>query len=649
MFHTRRAHRVSDHSSRTIPYRAELDGLRSLAILGVLIFHFNPSWLKGGYLGVDVFFVLSGFLITSIIKKKLDERSFSLIGFWKRRYIRLYPALLATVMFTAALGSLIYIGEQRDGLFIQGVAAMFSFENLWLAWNTGGYWDVASESIPFLHMWSLSLEEQFYILFPPLLVGCSLFARPPFRVVVSSLLLVSFVLCCVLWSKSSNDAFYYLHTRMWQLMLGALLALVYTQIEPRIHGALKDALALIALCLLVLIYIYGDDASHHIVVNSGAASTSALLFILAVGRGSRSARIFSFGPLVYLGKISYSLYLWHWPLLVYGKLLLPGDSQWLALVASVALAMASYHLIEQPFLRGFRHRRSLLISLPFVAAATLVSAKYHPFSLAGPAAIIELLNEPMALDKGKKFEARDLVLEKGKLGYEVRHSTDICDIVLVGSSHARMHAPAVHDYVERRRLNAVYMAFSAIGVTTRKAVRGTDLESVELLQSACRKNIETLNPRVVIVFGRWDAEIRRGFDETFKSQIQHFGSHADQVLVVSQVPHIIVPEGFGNSLQQYLLQEFSEGSLPDLQVKSRVVESNHRVEKLVKDLALPNVAYVDVYDVLFREGQGPRFLENRHILYADDDHLNPYGAKYVFRNRVEEVLEALLVKSRKIR
>jgi peptidoglycan/LPS O-acetylase OafA/YrhL len=211
--------------SDALKYRPEIDGLRALAVVAVIVFHFHAHFLPGGFLGVDVFFVISGFLITSIIHRQLEDGSFSLRAFWMRRIRRLYPALFFMVGIVALLGYLLILRPERGELTLHSIAALCSFQNILLWKTTGGYWAESSENIALLHTWSLSLEEQFYVVFPPVLLLVHRFARRWILPLIVAMALVSLLLCLQQTGVRRNAAFYFLPTRMWELLLGSIAAI----------------------------------------------------------------------------------------------------------------------------------------------------------------------------------------------------------------------------------------------------------------------------------------------------------------------------------------------------------------------------------------------------------------------------------------
>jgi peptidoglycan/LPS O-acetylase OafA/YrhL len=357
-----------------LKYRAEIDGLRSLAILPVVAFHAGIARLSGGFVGVDVFFVISGFLITTIILADLEAGAgpggnpagrFSILEFYKRRILRILPALgVMLVAVVIAAWALMLPNEFRaTGKSVLATALFLS--NVYF-WKTSGYFATAAEMKPLLHTWSLAVEEQFYVFFPLLLVLVARVLNRRFALVVVLLSVLSFLACVILTPRDPGSAFFLLPTRIWELGLGALIAAggAPTRLSPRAREALAGlGVALILAGVLILSEedpFPGWNALYPVV---GAG------LVIAYGAGTLTGRLLATRPLVYVGKISYSLYLWHWPVIVFYKMIHGGPlgAPDIALVIALSFLLAdlSWRFVERPFRTpGFR-----LMPAPRVVAA----------------------------------------------------------------------------------------------------------------------------------------------------------------------------------------------------------------------------------------------------------------------------------------
>ena len=352
-------------------YRSDIDGLRALAVLPVVIFHIEAGWLPGGYVGVDVFFVISGFLITSIIQGEIERDTFTLADFYERRIRRILPALLTVVAASFAVCLVLF--TQRDLYNVaQSVVAAALFVSNVLFFLEAGYFDAASHTKPLLHTWSLAIEEQFYVVVPLVLMLLTRLSRRPV-VWIGGLTAASFVLCVSTTHLVPDAAFYLIPWRAWELGLGSLLALGAVPCAGR--RAAREAGVVLGIALIAGAAILFDSSTPFPGMAALAPTLGAALVLHAGSGGPTLAGrlLGSAGP-VWIGKLSYSLYLWHWPVVVfyiYWVMDLPGPAAALGLFAlSLALAWLSWRFVERPFRRPVRVRGAATAGrrTPFVAA-----------------------------------------------------------------------------------------------------------------------------------------------------------------------------------------------------------------------------------------------------------------------------------------
>ncbi len=337
-----------------LPYRADIDGLRALSVLAVVLYHAGVPLVGGGFVGVDVFFVISGFLITSLILHEQAAGTFSLTSFYNRRIRRILPALFVMMGATAAAGwFLLAPGDyMRLGRSIIGAAASISNVQFWLE---SGYFDTAAAEKPLLHTWSLGVEEQFYLLFPLYLILIARWLsrwRLPLTVMICT---ISFAIGAVGAVHDPVAAFYLPQSRLWELLVGGLLAMGILPVLTR--PAARTGAALLGLGLIAgSALLYSNDTTFPGLAALPPTLGAALVIWSGAGGGSIAARALSTRPLVFLGKISYSLYLWHFPLLAFGFYVGLGDPPPVAIAGLVALALLlsvlSWIFVEQPARRA---------------------------------------------------------------------------------------------------------------------------------------------------------------------------------------------------------------------------------------------------------------------------------------------------------
>ncbi|HWK54805.1 MAG TPA: acyltransferase, partial [Hyphomicrobiales bacterium] len=343
-------------------YRAEIDGLRAIAVLAVLVYHAQfvvagHTLLPGGFLGVDVFFVISGYLISSILLAALDAGTFSFADFYARRARRILPMLFLVVICTLpAAVALMGLQALRE-YFLSAVAALWFSANF-VFWLQDGYYAEPSELKPLLHTWSLAIEEQFYLLFPLLLLLAHRYCRRhlwrlTLALAVASLLLANY------GSRHFADAtFYLLPTRAWELLCGVLLALWEREARtaaptvPSVFSArVAGVLAALGLVLVALSFAVFTSHARHPSVWTVLPVAGSMLLIRYGGGGHVVARLLQRPGLVFVGLVSYGLYLWHFPLLVFARHVVETPPPLLnaaLLVAAFGLAVLSYHWCEKP-------------------------------------------------------------------------------------------------------------------------------------------------------------------------------------------------------------------------------------------------------------------------------------------------------------
>jgi len=333
-------------------YRADIDGLRAIAVLSVVIFHLGVPGFGGGYVGVDVFFVISGYLITSIIKHKYEQRSFKLSDFYFRRIKRLIPPLIATIAATLLGAAFIMTPYDMSGFSRSAVAALFSLSNF-VFYLESGYWDTASEFKPLLHTWSLGVEEQFYVFWPALILGLMSIRRfVPFGVSLALISVLGAALCIWYTDVDQSAAFYLLPFRVFQFAIGAVLIPLSAILRgaqeqfPPVTGTLVFWSGI--LCIAISVSTLGGDVNFPgwAVLLPTIGAGLVLLGGAWPGESHVTVRVLMENPVSnWLGRVSYSMYLVHWPLVAlfryqYGQALSPSDQVLLAaatLVATVAL------------------------------------------------------------------------------------------------------------------------------------------------------------------------------------------------------------------------------------------------------------------------------------------------------------------------
>lgn len=342
----------------SLDYRREIDGLRAIAVVPVLLFHAGFTAFSGGFVGVDVFFVISGYLITSIILHELKDGSFSIVGFYERRARRILPALLLVVAACIPVAWVLMLpAEHRD--FLRSVFAVAIFASNFLFWRETGYFDTAAEFKPLLHTWSLAVEEQYYLIFPLAIAALWRWRRSAILPAMAGVALASFALAVWLTPIDPGSAFFLLPTRFWELLVGALVA--HYMFQRQLSGgadALGGPLAaevagLAGLAAIGYATVAFDQATPFPGANALIPTFGAALIILGTGPQTLAGRLLGSRLLVGIGLISYSTYLWHQPLFAFARIKATDEPGHLVLAGlillSFALAYATWRLVERPF------------------------------------------------------------------------------------------------------------------------------------------------------------------------------------------------------------------------------------------------------------------------------------------------------------
>jgi peptidoglycan/LPS O-acetylase OafA/YrhL len=461
-------------------YRRDIDGLRALAVLSVLFYHAKLLHFTGGFVGVDVFFVISGYLISRLLIKELQFTGFiSLPDFFARRMRRLFPALAVVILFTLAvwpfLPAVIPLETER---LIQSIRySIFGFANFYFYKNTGGYFDGANDEMPLLHFWSLSVEEQFYLVWPFfLLLGYRAFKdrfRKHFFFFLTILTLISFTGSQWLVSHQAQQAaFYMMPFRIWQLGLGALICLAekplflhFEKLSSRTQKLVWELLAFAGLSgILFATFFYNVNDAYPGWRALPPSIGTAFLILTGASRHIQTwvSRLFSHSWSVFVGTISYSLYLWHWPLLAFAQIANVGEAPpiWVRagiLALSTVLAYFSYRFVETPFrqrqffkkINAWRTISGALATSGFVCVLGLViQAQISRSTEAlnqklGTAELFKMIDETLP----QHNDCIDQLLKWNADKCSVGHS-DVTKIIVLGDSHAESVFPIVQQYVE---------------------------------------------------------------------------------------------------------------------------------------------------------------------------------------------------------
>ncbi|HFC0837683.1 TPA: acyltransferase family protein [Neisseria gonorrhoeae] len=400
---------------QAVRYRPEIDGLRAVAVLSVIIFHLNNRWLPGGFLGVDIFFVISGFLITNIILSEIQNGSFSFRDFYTRRIKRIYPAFIAAVSLASVIASQIFLYEDFNQMRKTIELSTVFLSNIYLGFRLG-YFDLSADENPVLHIWSLAVEEQYYLLYPLLLIFCckktkSLRALRHISIILFLILTATSFLPAAFYTDILNQPnTYYLSTlRFPELLVGSLLA-VYGQTQNgrrQTENGKRQLLSLLCFgALLVCLFVIDKHDPFIPGITLLLPCLLTALLIRSMQYGTLPTRILSASPIVFVGKISYSLYLYHWIFISFAHYI-TGDKQLgLPAVSAVAaltagFSLLSYYLIEQPLRKRKMTFKKAFFCLYLAPSLMLVGYNLYSRGILKQEHLRPLPGTPVAVEKAE--------------------------------------------------------------------------------------------------------------------------------------------------------------------------------------------------------------------------------------------------------
>lgn len=625
-------------------YRSDIDGLRAIAVLSTVIFHLSHVTLPNGYLGVDVFFVISGFLITSIIYNEIHLDKFSFSTFYEKRIRRILPVLLLVLFLTSIFSIVFLLPSDLVGYSKSLISTIGFIANMYF-WRDSGYFSTISEQKPLLHMWSLGVEEQFYILFPVfLIIAIKIFKKYLF-VILCFLVLASFSINVFLLSiGGDNPAFYLLPSRAWEILTGSCAALITFRYN------FKDSFANVCSYfggILILVSIIIPHNFSSIIPNAtGVVLGTALLILSSTDKGNVVQKTLQTKVLTNIGLISFSLYLWHWPIIVFTKYYLVRPLNILEIFISILLmfflSFLSYKYIEVPF----RNRRITYQKIKLFVLLSIFSLLSLSFVLVQMDGFPKRLNlESTKINKAIDSNYRCPVNKYMVLGtsracelnLDDRELNNV-DVVLLGNSHAQMYAPIWANIIEKQNKNGLLVPLNGCLPTIKYNLNNGCID-------AAIKNfneiLELENVEIIILGFDWEHPELRDRDSTLYD-------NKDGLILISAVDDLI------KQLNRQGKKVILTGPIatPGWNVASiigRKVAFGHVIqEDLFKDYKSFQQKYFQVFeyfqsqeklttlrpDTILCDPKLCEFIINGKSIYSDSNHLSQ-DALYLFRDYFE--------------
>jgi peptidoglycan/LPS O-acetylase OafA/YrhL len=617
-----------------LKHRNDIDGLRALAVGSVVLYHCGfGRFFPGGFVGVDVFFVISGYLITGIVQKDIDNGRFSIVEFYNRRIRRIFPALMVVYAAVLAASFLLLMPSEASQSGKNILSSILFVSNIYFYTQTS-YFDAASEFNALLHTWSLSVEEQFYIFLPIGLYLLSRLRRRSLIVVLAAAFGVSLAASAVVVSIDQSAGFYLVQYRAWELLIGALLAL--NAVPAATNRLVNEALGIAGLLLVggSILLLSADKPFPGLVAVPVCVGSALLLY--SGQADTLAARLFSLPPVRLVGLASYSFYLWHWPVWVFGSLVHEpkGPVQNLAYIAaSFGLALISWRFVEAPFRTGpaWRSSRRTLGSGFGALAVAALAAVALPVLSQGFWQVperVEAVARFVNYDPNPNFRTGTCFLTSEFNRFDMfrkdeclKLARDKPNYVLIGDSHAAHIYPGL---AQNRDINVLQATASGCKPTDGAPgeKRCTDLVSYMFDDFLPQHHVDG-----VVLSGRWQAsDIPR-----LLSAIRKLKPYADRLIVLGPIVE------YDRALPRLLAQAMYDGdkALPTRHHRDEPREVDRQMRKA---LAHSGATYVSLYDAVCPNGACTLWTPDDNPLQFDYGHMTAAGSRLILSRVRSEVI-----------
>ncbi|ASP36098.1 acyltransferase family protein [Labrenzia sp. VG12] len=670
-------------------YRREIDGLRAIAVLPVVFYHGGVELFSGGYAGVDVFFVISGYLITAIIISELSQGRFSLARFYERRARRILPALIAMVTISTVL-ALIWMPPSQLITYSKTVVSIALFSSNFFFWRNSGYFDPEAESNPLIHTWSLAVEEQFYILFPLALMLFWRFGRSRVFWLIAISAVASLLLTEYGWRYRAWANFYLLPTRAWELLAGSLCALVLLQRDLKPNSSL----AFSGLGMIVVSILLFDRSTPFPSLWTLLPVAGTVLIILFEDGATLTGKLLGAKPLVAIGLISYSLYLWHQPMLAFTRIrLLDAPSELMLLgvaLLSVPVAYLSWRYVEQPF------RKTATASFGKTSTKTILTVSFAALLLVFATGLFGVLSEGMrfrfapslvAIDDSRRdvsplraacyVDNKDKNVKVGRLPRNdctFPNESGGIDAILLGDSYADAVSWELIEELRERDIGVTTLAVATCvpfeGYWHHRA--RCDQSSREIIDFVLNSDIKT-----VVIVGRYSLYTDDGvFDNTvggvettpmgpkiFTNSVAHgegieakllnglnmLGNGTNRFLEAGKNVVLVhpIPEAGWNVPDRYFKQLLHNPQDDELSIPyAAYLNRNGKIVEFFEKMSDPKLWQVRPQDTLCSAESGQCVnAVGSDVFYFDDDHLSGAGVRLIARDISDAVDQSLTASS----
>lgn len=653
-------------------YFPAIDGLRAVAVMAVVLFHLDLDWFQGGYVGVDVFFVISGYLITRNIAQALDEQRFSLIGFYIARFRRLFPAMIVTVAATLLVGVLLFSPDALIRLSGSAIASILSLANIRF-WQSSGYFDIDHSFKPLLHFWSLSVEEQFYLIWPILIISViGLFGKKRVALMLlGAVFFLSLISSQIVLRLSPDTAFYWMPFRAFEFALGALLFFAERQ-PANVISKVFGSNAGLTFCGLALIFFSSVAYSSSTPIPGWNALVPVLgAALVIVSRDSILAQlVLSNKSSRWLGRVSYSLYLVHWPIWVYASFFVVREfslsEKGILFCLMLVLASLLHYGIEKRFRRPALTNQAMAASTAVFLAlsiAILLCSWLIRYQQGWPQRVVDSAIE----STGRLI---DCEYQDGR-GWQECSLTSAGasnkSILLVGDSHSMNLRDAFASFATDNSYSFKSISVAGcpplIDIEIRYQISGKIDSRCQKFSALLKQVISSGDYSSVVFSARWmwfyehhaysndtvspkaylsglskvsgnASESREAWSESLNNTIEFTKKHSDKVVVFSQYPLLHKGIGECNKSPEYLIPKSDHAlrckvKIQYQEIMAKLAFTNKTIAKLSSANVLPVLPSDYLCSNLAKEC---RIWSEHGLLYADENHLSELGAQQLVKS-----------------
>jgi peptidoglycan/LPS O-acetylase OafA/YrhL len=653
-----------------LTYRPDLDGLRAVAVLSVFAFHAFHDLVPGGFVGVDIFFVISGYLITRVIINDLVEKNFSLIEFYQNRVVRIFPSLISLLLTSLCVGWFVLFPSELKEIGEYIASGSTFFVNILLTKNIG-YFDTLAEMKPLLHLWSLAIEEQFYLLWPLILVICFKKTTKFFPFLIASLILISFKIGQDLLENTPREAFYSLFSRSWELLFGAALGYAHTykmqnsqtSTTTTFQRFIINSQSLVGIGLIGYSLFYFSNETIFPSWNALFPAVGTLLIINSPSTAFFNSYVLSFRPIVIIGLFSYPLYLWHWPLLVFARITNDGETQieikLINIILIFIVSLLIFYIVENPIRTKWKKTKNKKIPLYLILTLFVVGSVGGLFYFQD--GFINLRNQNNVVDKRDIQKLASSMFQKCP-EFPSKYFENTCvkttkfpRLALIGDSHAQALLLAFADS-PYAQLNQLIMSASINCkhyIEYHRSENEGELENqkIKSCQSWLRTTLDIIQKTSsikTVVFTNFFKKLNLDTDEDILLNLESYQKIFDllikagkKIIVLTDVPTFEWDPKSCIDRRPFYLYGHKKRDPCGISVAD-FNEQRLEYDSFMKTLAQknPKIVIYDPINIFLKNNMYWAMLDGV-LLYNDRNHVNHVGARRVVEDLYQKLKDKL--------